>query len=389
LTDYIKEAQVLSEYTRGLRRDFHRHPELGFREVRTAGIVAQELNKLGLEVKTGIAETGVVALLEGSRSGPVRTVRFDMDALPIQEENKVEYASQVPGVMHACGHDGHTAVGLTVARLLHDHVEELSGTVKFIFQPAEEGLGGAERMIAEGILDNPATEQIYGLHVWNEKPVGWLGISPGPVMAAGEIFDVQITGRGGHGALPHQTVDPVLASAQVISALQSVVSRNISPLSSAVISVTSLHAGEAFNVVPPSAHLKGTIRTFESQERALVMERFEALVQGVGEAMGCKVDIKITPLTPAVVNHPAIAMHVQLVAADVLPDFEVDSNYRSMVSEDMAYLMSNTPGCFFFIGSANPQKGLAVAHHHPCFDIDETVLPYAAGLMASVIARDV
>jgi len=389
LTDYIKEAQVLSEYTRGLRRDFHRHPELGFREVRTAGIVAQELNKLGLEVKTGIAETGVVALLEGSRSGPVRTVRFDMDALPIQEENKVEYASQVPGVMHACGHDGHTAVGLTVARLLHDHVEELSGTVKFIFQPAEEGLGGAERMIAEGILDNPATEQIYGLHVWNEKPVGWLGISPGPVMAAGEIFDVQITGRGGHGALPHQTVDPVLASAQVISALQSVVSRNISPLSSAVISVTSLHAGEAFNVVPPSAHLKGTIRTFESQERALVMERFEALVQGVGEAMGCKVDIKITPLTPAVVNHPAIAMHVQLVAADVLPDFEVDSNYRSMVSEDMAYLMSNTPGCFFFIGSANPQKGLAAAHHHPCFDIDETVLPYAAGLMASVIARDV
>ncbi len=389
MTDYIKEAQVLSEYTRGLRRDFHRHPELGFREVRTAGIVAQELNKLGLEVKTGIAETGVVALLEGSRSGPVRTVRFDMDALPIQEENKVEYASQVPGVMHACGHDGHTAVGLTVARLLHDHVEELSGTVKFIFQPAEEGLGGAERMIAEGILDNPATEQIYGLHVWNEKPVGWLGISPGPVMAAGEIFDVQITGRGGHGALPHQTVDPVLASAQVISALQSVVSRNISPLSSAVISVTSLHAGEAFNVVPPSAHLKGTIRTFESQERALVMERFEALVQGVGEAMGCKVDIKITPLTPAVVNHPAIAMHVQLVAADVLPDFEVDSNYRSMVSEDMAYLMSNTPGCFFFIGSANPQKGLAVAHHHPCFDIDETVLPYAAGLMASVIARDV
>ncbi len=379
----------MSEYTRGLRRDFHRHPELGFREVRTAGIVAQELNKLGLEVKTGIAETGVVALLEGSRSGPVRTVRFDMDALPIQEENKVEYASQVPGVMHACGHDGHTAVGLTVARLLHDHVEELSGTVKFIFQPAEEGLGGAERMIAEGVLDNPATEQIYGLHVWNEKPVGWLGISPGPVMAAGEIFDVQITGRGGHGALPHQTVDPVLASAQVISALQSVVSRNISPLSSAVISVTSLHAGEAFNVVPPSAHLKGTIRTFESQERALVMERFEALVQGVGEAMGCKVDIKITPLTPAVVNHPAIAMHVQLVAADVLPDFEVDSNYRSMVSEDMAYLMSNTPGCFFFIGSANPQKGLAVAHHHPCFDIDETVLPYAAGLMASVIARDV
>jgi len=379
----------LSEYTRGLRRDFHRHPELGFREVRTAGIVAQELNKLGLEVKTGIAETGVVALLEGSRSGPVRTVRFDMDALPIQEENKVEYASQVPGVMHACGHDGHTAVGLTVARLLHDHVDELAGTVKFIFQPAEEGLGGAERMIAEGVLDNPATEQIYGLHVWNEKPVGWLGISPGPVMAAGEIFDVQITGRGGHGALPHQTVDPVLASAQVISALQSVVSRNISPLSSAVISVTSLHAGEAFNVVPPSAHLKGTIRTFESQERALVMERFEALVQGVGEAMGCKVDIKITPLTPAVVNHPAIAMHVQLVAADVLPDFEVDSNYRSMVSEDMAYLMSNTPGCFFFIGSANPQKGLAVAHHHPCFDIDETVLPYAAGLMASVIARDV
>ncbi len=191
MIDFVSEAQALSEYTRLLRRDFHQHPELGFQEVRTAGIVARELSQLGMEVTTGIAKTGVIALLEGARSGPVVLARFDMDALPIIEETGAEYASLNPGVMHACGHDGHTAIGVTVARLLHAHVRDLSGTIKFVFQPAEEGLGGAEGMITEGVLQNPAPDYVFALHLWNEKPVGWFGIAPGPVMAASEVFRIK------------------------------------------------------------------------------------------------------------------------------------------------------------------------------------------------------
>ena len=217
MIDIKGEAQELFPYTRDLRRDFHRHPELGFQEVRTAGIVARELTEMGLEVSTGIGKTGVVATLEGARSGPVLLVRFDMDALPIQEETGVEYASQTPGVMHACGHDGHTAIGLTVAKILDAHKDDLGGTVKLVFQPAEEGLGGAEAMVADGVLQQPKPEQCLSLHLWNDKPSGWIGITPGPVMSASDRFSVKITGRGGHGAAPHLSIDPIVAGAQVIS----------------------------------------------------------------------------------------------------------------------------------------------------------------------------
>ncbi|MCK5430678.1 MAG: amidohydrolase, partial [Anaerolineales bacterium] len=276
--NFLADALNLFDYTRTLRRDFHQHPELGFKEFRTAGIVARELNDLGLEVTTGIAETGVVALLEGLRPGPVVLLRFDMDALPIVEETGAEYASLTPGVMHACGHDGHTAVGLTVARLLTAYSQEFAGTVKFVFQPAEEGLGGAEIMVAEGVLDNPKPDITLALHLWNEEQVGWLGIAPGPLMAAGEIFRVRVTGKGGHGALPNQTIDPVITTAQIISALQSIPSRNVSPLQSATISVGSIHGGEVFNVIPSEVEFHGTIRTFESSVRQVVLERFQQVV---------------------------------------------------------------------------------------------------------------
>jgi amidohydrolase len=267
MTDYLAEANELFEYTRQLRRDFHAHPELGFQEVRTAGVVASELKDLGLEVTPRIAETGVVALLEGNKAGPVVLLRFDMDALPITEETGAEYASQTPGIMHACGHDGHTAIGLTVARLLRNHRRELAGTVKLVFQPAEEGLGGAERMVAEGVLENPRPDLALSLHIWNDSPLGWLGIVKGPVMAASEVFTVTITGKGGHGALPHLAVDPVLAAAHTITAVQSIVSRNVPPLKSGVVSFTALSGGEAFNVIPNTVQLKGTIRTFEQGVR--------------------------------------------------------------------------------------------------------------------------
>ncbi len=263
MNDFLAEAQALFEYTQSMRRDFHAHPELGFQEVRTAGIVTRELTALGLEVHPGVGGTGVVALLEGSKPGPVVLVRADMDALPIHEETGASYASQNEGVMHACGHDGHTAVLLTVAKMLTAHRNEFSGTVKFMFQPAEEGMGGAEKMLESGILDNPKVDVALALHVWNEKPVGWIGISSGPAMAGAEIFKIKVVGKGGHGAVPHLAVDPILAAAQIVSALQGIVSRNIAPLQTAVVSVCTIHGGETFNVIPPAVEMTGTIRTFE------------------------------------------------------------------------------------------------------------------------------
>jgi amidohydrolase len=385
MIDFVSEAQALSEYTRTLRRDFHRHPELGFQEVRTAGIVARELSQLGLEVTTGIAKTGVVALLEGTRPGPVVLARFDMDALPIKEETGAEYASVNPGVMHACGHDGHTAIGITVARLLHDHIQDLSGAIKFVFQPAEEGLGGAEGMIADGVLQQPSPDYVLAMHLWNEKPVGWFGIAPGPVMAASEVFQVRITGKGGHGALPHLAVDPLLAAAHIVTALQSIAARNINPLQSAVVSVTSIHAGETFNVIPPSVEMSGTIRTFEKEARQIVLDRFQQIVAGVAESLGCAAEIEITTLTLAVVNDPRLAEMVSDQASRSYPGCQVDSRFRTMVSEDMAYMMLTVPGCFFFVGSANPARGLDFPHHHPRFDVDEEALTLGAGLMSALI----
>lgn len=384
--DYLAEAETLLDYTRKLRRDFHMHPELGFQEVRTAGIVARELTALGLEVSTGIAETGVVALVEGEKPGPVILLRFDMDALPILEETVADYSSVYPGVMHACGHDGHTAIGLTVARLLHAHRRELAGTAKLVFQPAEEGLGGAKRMVAEGVLTAPQPEVCLALHLWNERPLGWIGISRGPTMAAAEIFKIKLTGQGGHGATPHLTVDPVLAAAHLIAALQSIVSRNVAPLQAAVVSVTSVRAGEAFNVIPPEALLQGTIRTFDPLVRETVLHRFKEIVTGISLAMGCQVEISLHGITPAVINDANIASRVRAVAEAQFPQDLIQSDFSTMGSEDMAFMMNDIPGCYFFLGSANAETGLNFAHHHPRFDFDERVLPRAAALMAAAAA---
>jgi amidohydrolase len=388
MIDFIAEAQSLFEYTQSMRRDFHSHPELGFQEVRTAGIVTRELTALGLEVHPGVGGTGVVALLEGSKPGPVVLVRADMDALPIHEETGAAYASQNPGVMHACGHDGHTAVLLTVARMLTAQRNELAGTVKFMFQPAEEGMGGAEKMIENGVLDNPKVDVALALHVWNEKPVGWIGISSGPAMAGAEIFKVKVTGKGGHGAVPHLAVDPILAAAQIVSALQGIVSRNIAPLQTAVVSVCTIHGGETFNVIPPAVEMTGTIRTFEPDVRARVLERFKQTVNSVAEAMGCQVEIDLQLLTPATVNQRETALRVQAVAQHLFPHSDVDtSNYTTMGSEDFAFVLDKVPGCFMFIGSANPEKGLDAGHHHPKFDIDEAALPRGAALMAAAVSE--
>jgi amidohydrolase len=306
-----------------------------------------------------------------------------MDALPIIEETGAEYASQNPGVMHACGHDGHTAIGLTVAKILNNHRKEWAGTVKLVFQPAEEGLGGADRMVAAGVLEDPKPDLTLTLHLWNEKPFGWLGITSGPVMAASEAFHLRISGKGGHGAAPHLAIDPILTSAQIITALQSIVSRNVPPLQSAVLSVTSVQGGHATNVIPPYVDLKGTIRSYEPAIRSLIIQRFQQIVTGVAQTMGCQADIQMKRISPAVVNNPEITRRVEQVARQLLPDSMIDTDERTMGSEDMAYMMEQIPGSYFFVGSANAEKGLNAAHHHPRFDFDESALPRAAALMTA------
>ncbi len=385
MPDYIAKAGSLFEYTQALRRDFHRHPELGFQEIRTAGIVAGELNQLGLEVRSGVAETGVIGLIEGDGPGPTLLIRFDMDALPVEEQTGAPYASKNRGVMHACGHDAHTAIGLTVARLLQASRKEWKGTVKLVFQPAEEGLGGAQRMVDEGVLENPRPDMSLALHVWNDLPFGRVGVARGPTMAAASLFRITVSGVGTHSAMPQDGVDAILAASQIVTALQSITARNISPLDTAVVSVTKFHAGEAFNVLPPEAHLGGTVRTYMRETRMLVERRLHEIAEGVGRAMGCGVAVELDEYTPAVVNHPDVAARVQEVV-DSLLSGSLDSEYRTMASEDMALMMDDIPGCYFFVGSADPGRGLDAPHHSPRFDIDERVLPRAAGLMASAAA---
>src|SRR5688572_21170959 len=316
MTDFLTQAKELFSYTQSLRRDFHMHPELGFREFRTGGIVAKELESLGMEVTKGVGKTGVVGLLEGAKPGPTLLLRFDMDALPILEETGAEYVSQNPGVMHACGHDGHTAIGLTVAKMLHAQRDQLAGTIKFCFQPSEEGnngeeVGGAEMMMRDGVLDGPKVDMSLSLHLWNEKPLGWLGVSNGPVMAGADIFHVRIIGRGGHGAIPDAAVDPIVAAAQIVNALQTIVSRNVAPLDTAVVSVTNIHGGTAFNVIPPEVRLEGTIRTFDHKVRQRIVERLEQIARGVGEGMGCQVEVAIKRITPALINNESITSKVK------------------------------------------------------------------------------
>ncbi len=378
----LDKAFNLREETIARRRDFHQNPELAFNEVRTAQIVAQELRDLGLEVTTGIAKTGVIGLLHGTAEAPVLGLRFDMDALPIQEETGAPYASLVPGKMHACGHDCHTAVGLSVAKLLAAHKDELQGTIKFIFQPAEEMDGGAAHMIAEGALENPSLDYIMGFHVWNELPIGSYGLVPGPMMAASEIFNVKISGKGGHGAQPHVTRDPILAAAHVITALQSIISRNVNPLDTAVVSVCQVESGTANNIIPQEALLTGTLRAFKPEVMANVKERFRTIITEIAGTMGCQTEIELITVTEPVINDAALVAMMTEVALEIHPDAKIVTNMQTMGGEDFSLMMKKAPGCFMMVGSANPESGLNYGHHHPKFDVDESCLPYAVAIMA-------
>lgn len=383
MSELTARARDLFLYSQSLRRDLHRHPELGFQETRTAGIVARELVQMGFEVRSGIARTGVVGLLRGLHPGPALLMRFDMDALPIREETGAVYSSETAGIMHACGHDGHVAVGLTTARLLAAQKEKIHGIVKFVFQPAEEGLGGAKQMIDESVLESPVPGAALALHLWNEIPFGSVSIHAGPLMAGGDIFKVVLRGKGGHGALPHQAIDPVATAAHVIVALQTIVSRNLSPLEAAVVSVTQIKAGETFNVIPASAEMAGTIRTFDGTVRERIMAKFDKVIHGVAGGLGCEAEVDVHLLTPPVINDGVVSEKVLQAAQKWMPELKNLPDFKTMVSEDMAFMMQTVPGCYILVGAANPEKGQVFGHHHPKFDFDEAVLPEAAALMTA------
>jgi amidohydrolase len=358
------------------RREFHQFPELSFREVRTSKTVCQRLSQWGWQVET-VAGTGVIAVLPGSDAAGVLAFRADMDALAIQEQNLVPYRSQQDGVMHACGHDGHTAILLGLAKLLASTPP--LGTVKLLFQPAEEGPGGALPMIAAGALENPRPQAVIGLHLWNNLPLGTLGLQAGPVMAQADHFNIKILGRGGHGAIPQQTVDAIVVASQVVTMLQTIVSRNVDPLESAVISVGRFEAGRAFNVIAQEAQLEGTVRCFSQELAKLLPERLEAVVKGVCQALGASYELDYKRGYPPVVNDPSVTALVQAAAPSALKLI----GHQTLGGEDISYFLNEIPGCYFFLGSANLELGLNKPHHHPCFDFDEQAL----GIGVEVFAR--
>mgnify|MGYP001447579929 CR=1 FL=1 len=387
MNKFVSLASENRDYSVAVRRDFHQYPELGFQEFRTSEIVAGELTSSGLEVSRNIGKTGVIGLLKGKNPGKTILLRFDMDALPIQEENSTDYVSKNSGVMHACGHDGHTAIGLTVAKIISQYRDQIYGTVKFIFQPAEEGLGGAQATIDDGVLLNPRPDFCLGLHLWNEKPIGWIGTNSGPMMAGADVFEIIIKGKGGHGGLPNLAIDPIVAAAQIVTTSQTIVSRNISPFASGVTSFCSINGGSTFNVIPAEVRLTGTIRTFDREIRTTIVRRLEEIAVNVGIAMGCSVDFSINDITPAVINDPIIANHVINIVHDLYPNFTTDDSFQTMGSEDYSLFLQEIPGCFFFVGSANNDKNLVFGHHHPKFDFDEEVLPISVSLMLGMLMK--
>jgi amidohydrolase len=380
--DFLAEAERLDLVA--WRRDLHRHPELGFQEQRTAGIVARHLEQLGYEVTTGVAETGVVGVLRGDGDGPVAMVRADMDALPIGEESDHDYVSTNPGVMHACGHDGHVAIGMGVASLLARHRSDLRGAVKVVFQPAEEGLGGAERMIAAGVLDDPRPDLALGLHILSTEPSGLVMAGDGPVMAGADRFRVSVQGRGGHGAMPHQTVDAVVVAAHVVTALQTVVSRSVDPAEVAVVSVGTIRAGSGDNIIADAAEMSGTIRTFARSTRELVLLRVRDIVEGTARALGAQAKLSTEEIATPVINDPTVSARVREAAVRVVGADLVTSDQRLMASEDMASFLRRVPGCFFFMGGGRTSEERP--HHHPCFDFDESVLPRGVAILCEAVA---
>jgi amidohydrolase len=370
-----------------LRRDFHRHPELSFQERRTSEIIAERLHAAGLEVRTGMAKTGVVGVLRGDRPGRTVAWRADIDALPLTETLEAPFASGTPGVMHACGHDGHTAIAITLADLLAARRREMPGTAVFLFQPAEEILGGARPMIEAGVLDDPRVEQIYGLHLTTTAPAGLVTARPGPAMASADGFRVEVRGRGGHGAMPHLSVDPITAAANILLGMQNLVSREIPAQETAVLTIGQLVSGTKSNIIPDRALMTGTLRTFDADVRGQVLGRLEDYVTHMAQAYRTQASFKVDlGSCPAVVNHRAETDFVMRAATLELGGDSVGEGQLVMASDDMSLFLEVRPGCYFRVGVGLPD-GRPRPHHAPEFEMNEAGLPAGLRVALGVMLR--
>jgi len=370
----------------GIRRDIHAHPELSFQEQRTSELVAAYLRKLGIETHTGLAKTGVVGVIPGRKNGGRGiALRADMDCLPMHEANTFEHRSKNEGRMHACGHDGHTTMLLGTARYLAE-TRDFDGTAYVVFQPAEEGGGGGQVMVQEGLFERFPANEVYALHNWPGLPPGQMAVRAGPVMAATDEVQVTLRGRGGHGAMPHLVVDPVVAAAQVITALQTIASRNVSPVDSVVVSICSMQTSQlgAFNVVPDEVRLVGTVRTFRPETRDLAENRFKEIVSKVADGLGCSTSIQYNRGYPATINSEREAQFAARVGERLFGKGNVITEHEpTMGGEDFSYMLQARPGAYIFLGQGGAQGGCFL--HNAKYDFNDEVIPLGAGYLAALV----
>ena len=366
------EIVKLKDKIISIRRDIHQYPELAFEEHRTSNLVAENLEKFGFDVYRGIGKTGVVGILNGEKDGKIIAFRADMDALPIQETSDIPYKSKNEGIMHACGHDGHTAMLLGAAEALSNKTTELNGRIKFIFQPAEEGKGGARHMIKDGALDG--VDEVYGLHLWNYQKYGTIGVKSGPIMAAADIFSITIHGSGGHGATPQGTKDAIVIASNLIQTFQTIVSRNTNPIESTVITVGQINGGYNFNIIADTVKLRGTTRAYTEKNRQLIKNRMKEIILGTEKTFGVKIDFNYEDGYPPTINNSLSSQKLLDAAKSIVGD-GAGQPYLSMGAEDFSYFLEEVPGCFFFVGSApENHEPLSIPHHCSHFDIDERAL---------------
>jgi amidohydrolase len=373
----------MHEELTGWRRDIHAHPELGFEENRTAGLVADRLRAFGCEVHTGIGKTGVVGVLRAGSGKAAVGLRADMDALPIQEANSFAHRSKRDGKMHACGHDGHTTMLLGAAKYLAE-TRNFDGTVNFIFQPAEEGIGGAQAMIEDGLFEKFPCDSVFGMHNRPGLPVGKFAVRAGPMMAGGAFFDIDIIGKGAHGARPESSVDTVVVAAQITGALQTIVSRNAPPRETAVVSVTQIHAGNAYNVIPQTARLSGTVRAFSRDVMALVERSMRRIAKGVAEGFGATAEVDFRFIFAPLVNDAGEAEFAARICADVVgAENVVRDPPPNMASEDFSFMLEKVPGCYFNVGNGAGESICEV--HNPGYDFNDAALPLGASVLARIV----
>ena len=368
-----------------IRRTLHMHPELGFEETETSRLVIEWLKRFGLEVKSGWAKTGVVGLLKGGAPGKTVAIRADMDALSLKEANQVPYASKIEGKMHACGHDAHVAILLGAAKFFSSMRDRVRGNIKWIFQPAEEGGGGGKVMVEEGVLENPEVNAIFGAHVFPFLPIGKVGVCEREGLAATDRFRIKILGKGGHGAHPHQSKDPILAAGHLITQIHSIVSRNINPLDRAVVSIGRVNGGTAFNIIPDEVELWGTVRSFSPQVRERLSHRLEQTAQGVARSFDLDTRYEFMPGYPPLVNDVQMSHLVASACARGIGKENVEFIPPSMGGEDFAYYLQKVPGSFFRLGCRNEQKGIIHPLHSSRFNIDEDVLPFGVEMFVRII----